>query len=145
MPKLQMGSKRIGWFDGLFFPPSFYKGPLNAMMQIQCQAQEVFLLVLVLVSKCCLWVMGRACPKQLFLLRVREHKRRPHSVGEMDGLVKKWKTIWMWNCVCRSCWLSRIREGSRIKIYDGKRGRGVYLIFAFSSVDHLASNRFGSA
>lgn len=50
MPKLQMGSKRISLFDGFFsFTPSFHEGPLNPVMQIQYQAQEVSLLVLVLL------------------------------------------------------------------------------------------------
>lgn len=49
MPKLQMGSKRISLFDGFFFIPSSHEGPLNPVMQIQYQAQEVSLLVLVLL------------------------------------------------------------------------------------------------
>lgn len=56
------------------------------------------------------------------------------------GLLKKWETIWMQSCACRSYWLSRNKGHCRIKVCDWKRGRCVCLIFASSSVDCLASD-----
>lgn len=50
MPKLQMGQKGLVYLmDFFFLTLSFHEGPLNPVMQIQYQAQEISLLVLVLL------------------------------------------------------------------------------------------------